>query len=86
MAILADTDRKVIWAEFMSAVSNINEPVTGLTKAELKAAVDAIDTFMSNNATALNTAIPQPARGALSIAQKARLLSMVIKRRYIMGV
>jgi hypothetical protein len=56
-----------------------------ITKADLRAAVNALDDFMSTNATAVNTAIPQPARSALSTAQKAYMLMLVIQRRYITG-
>jgi hypothetical protein len=57
----------------------------GLLKTDLRAAVNAIDAFLNTNAAALNTAIPQPARSALTTAQKARLLMFVIQRRYIAG-
>jgi hypothetical protein len=78
MAVLADALRRALWAEFMQVN---RDPVT-ITKADLRAAVDAIDAWLDANATALNTAIPQPARGALTAAQKARLLAMVALKRY----
>ncbi len=81
MAVLPDNDRAAVWAEFM----RLNLGLGGLTKAELRAAVDAIDTWLNTNAGALNTAIPQPARGALSTSQKARLLVAIVERRYITG-
>jgi len=84
MAILSDDSRREVWADAMRQFSNDREPV-GITKADLRAAVDALDTFLNSNASAINTAIPQPARGALTTAQKARLLMYVIQRRYVDG-
>jgi hypothetical protein len=56
-----------------------------VTKADLRAAVDALDDFLNTNAAAINTAIPQPARGALTTTQKAKLLMFVIRQRYVKG-
>lgn len=81
MAVLADADRKEVWAEFMRAPDG----TLALTKAELRAAVDALDNYFNTNAAAINTAIPQPARGALSTAQKAKLAKVVLAQRYIKG-
>lgn len=85
MATLSDSARRDLWAAYMQEVSTDREPLA-LTKADLRAAVDALDTFLSDNAAAINTAIPQPARGALTTAQKARLLVFVIRARYLGGV
>lgn len=85
MAVLGEQDRAGLWAELMAELSAEREPVAGLTKTDLRAAVDAIDSFLSTNAAAINAAIPQPARGALSAAQKARLLVAVVRRRYLAG-
>lgn len=84
MAVLSDNDRTETWAELMREWSNAREPVS-VTKADLRAAVDAIDTWLNDNAASANTAIPQPARGALTTAQKARLLMFVVRRRYLSG-
>jgi hypothetical protein len=69
----------------MQEWSNSGETVA-LTKADLRAAVNAIDTWLDSNASALNAALPQPARGALTTAQKAQLLQFVVARRYLTGV
>lgn len=53
----------------------------GITKADLRAAADAIDDFFDTNATAINNAFPQPARGALSAPMKAWIVSYVAARR-----
>jgi hypothetical protein len=78
MAVLSDALRRELWAEFMQ----VNRDPCGITKVDLRAAVDAIDTWLDGNAASLNTAIPQPARSNLSAAQKARLLALVALKRY----
>lgn len=82
MAVLSDADRASVWARWMQD----NLEVAGLTKPQLRAAVDALDVFLNDNAAAINAAIPQPARSALTNAQKARLLSYVALQRYDKGV
>lgn len=83
MAVLSDSDRQALWADFMR-----NFPAgesCGITKAELRAAVNGLDDYMNTNASAINQAIPQPARGTLTASQKARLLVWVIRKRYDVG-
>ena len=80
MAVLPDADRVAVWSEMMSALSAGREPLN-LTKADLRAAVNALDDYMNTNAGAINTAIPLPARTNMTVAQKARLLTFVIKKR-----
>lgn len=84
MAVLSDPDRIELWAEFMRELSREREPIA-VTKPELRAAVNALDDFFNTNAAAINTAIPQPARGALTAAQKARLALFVIRQRWVKG-
>jgi hypothetical protein len=50
--------------------------------AELRAAVDAIDQWIDDNASSFNSSIPQPARSSLTAKQKARLLVWVVRRRF----
>lgn len=84
MAALSSADRQELWAEYQLEISKAREAL-GLSKADLRAAVDAIDDWLNTNAAALNSAIPQPARGALSTPQKARLLNAVVRQRYLKG-
>jgi hypothetical protein len=83
MAVMSNNDRATVWAEFMRLGSQTGN--VGCLKADLRAAVDALDQFLSDNAAAINTAIPQPARGALTTPQKALLLQLVISKRYLSG-
>jgi dTDP-4-dehydrorhamnose reductase len=80
MTVLTNAERIDSWAEFMRDQSRKRLPL-GLTKAELRAAVDAIDDWIEANASAFNTAIPQPARSALDTDQKTALFTYVLNRR-----
>lgn len=84
MANLADNDRLGIWHDLMSACSRDRETVA-LSKADVRAAVDAADSWASSNAAAFNSALPVAARNNLTAGQKARLLAAVILRRYQTG-
>lgn len=84
MAVLNDTDRISVWAQMMSDQGNLTgQPFGNLVKADLRAAVDALDDFLETNAGTINSAIPQPARAELTTQQKALLLQFVIARRYL---
>ena len=54
----------------------------GLTKAQIIAAIVDLDAFFTTNATAINNALPQPARGVLTTSQKAALAAFVMVRRW----
>lgn len=86
MAVLPDNDRVSVWAQYMRDISAQRETFGALSKADLRAAVNALDDFMNTNAGAINAALPQPARGALTTPQKAQLLMAVVARRYLTGV
>lgn len=84
MAVLSDADRAELWAQFMRDLSAVRE-ATALSKADLRAAINAADAWADSNAASYNTALPQPARNTLTAAQKARILSYVIARRWLRG-
>ena len=81
MALLDETNRVQVWAEFMRDESRDGQAM-GLTKADLRAAADAADDWADANAASFNAALPQPARSALTARQKAKLLVAVLDRRY----
>jgi len=85
MAVMGDAERKTVWAEFMQELSKDGESI-GLTKAQLRAAIDAADQWASDNAANFNAALPTAARNSLSTPQKARLLMVVVGRRWKVGV
>lgn len=84
MAVMSDADRLSCATSMARDISERAESL-GLTKQNLRDAVDAVDQWVSENATSYNQAIPQPARGALSAPQKAYLLTVVLRRRYETG-
>lgn len=85
MAALATQDRIDLWSELMAELSRDRETVSGVTKADLRAAVDALDDWFNTNAATINAVIPQPARANLTTSQKARLLARVIYKRFVKG-
>ena len=82
MAVMNEQGRFETWREYMQE----NMEGFALTKGDVRAAVDAVDLFLSDNAAAMNQAIPLPARTALSTTQKALLLTAVVRKRYLSGV
>ena len=85
MAVLSNNDRLAGYIEYLSTRNAERDPLE-LTKANVKAAFDALDDLMNSQQTAINAAIPQPARTALTTPQKAKLLIAVLERRYLSGV
>lgn len=85
MAALSAADRLSCYQDFMGELGAAREAFNGATKAEIRAAVNALDDFLVANAAAINSAIPQPARASLTTAQKARLLRWVVYYRFIKG-
>ena len=85
MANLPTAERIAVSAKCQSDICRARETLGALTKAEFQAAVDAADSWANSNAASYNTALPLPARTALTAAQKARILMEVIRRRYELG-
>jgi hypothetical protein len=79
MAVLGESDRAEVWAEYMRD----GDGAPTITKAQLRAVVNAIDDWVDANATSFNTAIPQPQRSELTTKQKAALLVYVVIRRHL---
>ena len=86
MALLSDLERALIWSEFMAERSSAKDSFGAITKSDLRAAVDALDQYLSDNGATINAAISQPARSVLTTPQKALLLRFVIAQRYLSGV
>ncbi len=84
MAILSDSDRQEIYADFMRQLSHRRESLD-LKKLELRAAVDATDAWIDANAASFNAALPQPARANLTQKQKVELFLFVATRRFLVS-
>jgi len=78
MAVLTEQQRSDAWAELMRKFKGS----TVVTKAQLRAALDAVDDWVDANTTSFNNAIPQPQRSDLNTEQKAQLLMVVVSKRF----
>lgn len=76
---LTTNQRREVMARLAAALDR--EGPVGLTKAELFAAAGAVDDWIEANAAAMNAALPQPARGALNMPQKAVLFAFTALAR-----
>ena len=70
----------------MEALSKLRDTVTALDKTDMRAAVDALDTWVNDNAADANQALPVGPRTNLTASQKAQLMVFVVTKRYITGV
>lgn len=66
------------WGEALSR----RREAFGLSRADLDAAVTAVDNWVETNAAAFNSALPLAARNGLTASQKAELLALVALARY----
>ena len=82
MAALPQADRQRIWRGLMRYWSARRETVTGMTKSDLQAAVNAADDWADANAAAYNLALPLTFRTNATNGQKAFLLAMVVLARH----
>ncbi|WP_204064194.1 hypothetical protein [Planobispora siamensis] len=57
------------------------EQLGAVSKADILAAVVALDDWLDANVSTINAAIPQPARAQLTAAQKYALLGYILMRR-----
>lgn len=85
MAELSESQRAEVSAGFQRDVSRVREELGALTKAQLRAAVDAVDTWVDDNAVSFNNAFPSPAKAELTNQQKVRILWYVVERRFQTG-
>ena len=79
MALLTDTQRAEVTATFMQQARG---PLA-LLKMDVRAAVDGLDAWYDANAAAANQALPQPARAALSLEDKALMSNLIVNKRYV---
>lgn len=80
MAYLDDTDRARIYRGLMRYWSRRLETTT-VSKAELRAAVDATDAWIEDNQSVYNAALPAAFRDSASVVQKTVLFCAVALMR-----
>ncbi len=82
MALLDEANRSRVWGHVLRKLA-----LAGLTKADVRAAVDATDAWIDSAqgatapATGYNSALPQPFRGTANADQKTVLFCYVAMRR-----
>ena len=77
MAVLPDVDRNRTWRYFM----RLNDEACNFSKVDLRAALDATDSWIDSNTSSFNSALPLPFRTSASLQQKTRLFCYVAMRR-----
>lgn len=85
MAVLSDPERAALTALFQHDFSSRREAIAGVLKADIRAAINAADQWAEDNKVSYNSALPLPARTALTASQKAAILMYIIKRRFEVG-
>lgn len=81
MAVLSDTDRQAVAAEFMQQATG---PLT-ILKADVQAAVNSLDDWYNSNAASANQALPPAARTGLTQTDKALMSNLIVNKRYTKG-
>ncbi len=82
MATLPELGLRQIWRGLMRYWSGLQEPIAGITKTDLRAAVDAADAWVDSNAASFNSALPVAFRTNATASQKALLLVAVVLMRF----
>lgn len=86
MAALTSPQRQEVRSELAQELSGENETTGAMTKIDMLAAVDALDQKITDTASEFNTALPLPARTEMTTSQKARMFSIILRKRFVEGV
>lgn len=78
--VMTSPERAACTTAYMRELSRAASAL-GVTKAQLRAAIDAADQWCDDNAASFNTALPTTFRNAATAAQKNLLLTYVLRRR-----
>jgi hypothetical protein len=81
MAVLSNGDRQIVTNRLMLWLSENRITLTAHLKADVRAAVDATDTWQDDNASSFNNALPTATKNNATASQKARIFDEVSKRR-----
>lgn len=84
MAVLTDNQRAKLTAGLMRYWSASQTPIA-TTKANLRAAVNGIDSELDSSTTQFNNAVPQPARAELTADQKTLIVALTALLRCTNG-
>jgi hypothetical protein len=81
MAVLPEIDRAAVWADFMRRMLSV-ERDGSMTKADFRAAINAVDQWWSDNAATVNNVFPTAARTSLTNVEKIGVFAYVALKRY----
>ncbi len=82
MALMGDSDRLTGSYDWMRA----NDEETGNVKTEIQEAYNSADQWLNDNQGSFNLALPSSFRDESTEKQKARLLTMVLNKRFKLGI
>ena len=82
MAVLSDEDRAKVTAALEKLWSSRRDSI-GISHQDLRAAVDAQDVWLNDNAASANQAVPEPAKSTLGTQLKAELFVAIVRERYL---
>lgn len=82
MAAMITADRVQVGALFQADASLRRDVFGAVTKADVQAAIAAVDDWVVANQASYNSALPLAVRTAFTQAQKAALLLYVVRKRY----
>ena len=77
---LTEAQRFKTWGALMREWQALGQPPT-VVKADMRAAVDAIDDWIEANQAAVNAAYPQPFRANMTVQHKTLLFCYVAIKR-----
>lgn len=86
MALMTDNQRKAVWAGIMERLSSRHEALGTMTKADVRAAIDAADQWISDNQASFKTALPAAFAANATNAQKIELFMLIADGRHGAGV
>lgn len=85
MAISSSTDRARVWRGLMRWWSQFRTPIA-IISPDLLAAVEATDTWIDDNQSSYNSALPSAAQSGLTADQKTLLFCCVALARVNIGI
>lgn len=83
MAVMTSPQRAACAGKFQQSYG-AGESIA-VNKTDVRAALDAVDQWVSDNAASFNTALPTAFKNNATASQKARLLQYVVAERYLNG-
>ena len=81
MAVLNASQRLQAYVEWVRDICFRRSAVYG-TKDQMRAVVDAVDTWVDDNQASYNSALPLPFRTSASAQEKSEVLMFVIRKRF----